>query len=111
ERGDNGFHFPVESYLDHQGNKFADAFDAEMFLLLSESCDLHRVNPAEIKVPTSLVLVDSDTLVPPWQMQELADALPDCRGFHEFSSDYGHDAFLKEQSVIGAIGRALDEVG
>lgn len=111
ERNAEGFHFPVESYLDHQGEKFAAAFDAQMFLTLSESCDLHLVSPQEITVPVTLVAVDSDTLVPLWQMRELASALPNCRALHEFESIYGHDAFLKEESVTAAIGRALDGEG
>lgn len=111
ERRSHGFHFPVESYLEHQGEKFAAAFDAEMFLMLSESCDLHLVSPSEITVPVSLVAVDSDTLVPPWQMRQLAAALPICRELYELESDFGHDAFLKEDSVTGAIGRALDSEG
>jgi len=106
-RDEDGFRFPVEDYLHHQGTRFADAFTADRFLCLSESCDLHRVAPAEILAPTTLIAVDSDTLVPPWQMKELAGALPNCRTLHEISSDYGHDAFLKEESVARAIGDAL----
>lgn len=111
ERTPEGYRFPVEAYLQHQGNKFADAFSATKFLVLSESCDLHRIDPAEVGVPTSLVAVDSDILVPTWQMRQLAEALPDCRGLHEVASDYGHDAFLIEESVVSVIGAALDRVG
>jgi cystathionine gamma-synthase len=99
--------FPVEGYLINRGDAFADHFDEHAFLQLSESLDLHDVEPAQITTPLTLVAVDSDTLVPPWQMRELAAGINTTHRFHEIRSTFGHDAFLKETDKITSI---LDEV-
>lgn len=107
EPADGPARYPVESYLEHCGDRFADRFTPERFLCLSESVDLHRVDPAEVRVPVTLVAVEGDTLVPPWQMRVLAEGLPDCRRLHTIVSRYGHDAFLKEASVAAIVGAAV----
>ena len=100
---DGGARFPVQDYLDHAGRRFAATFSAEAFLCLSESIDLHRVDPADVRVPTTLVSVSSDMLVPTWQMEELRDTLGVRPDFHVVDSIYGHDAFLKEVAALPAI--------
>lgn len=99
------FQFPVESYLAHQGASFADRFPPWSFLCLSESIDLHRVDPASIPVPATLVAIDSDSLVPVWQMRALAAAMAGPVTSIEIRSVYGHDAFLKERDVMAGIIR------
>ena len=104
-----GARFPVEDYLDHAGRRFAETFSAESFLRLSESIDLHSVEPGAVQIPVTLVAVCGDTLVPVWQMEELRDGLRVDADWRVVESIYGHDAFLKEidaMSVIiqGAIG-------
>ena len=99
----DGARFPVQDYLDHNGRRFAESFSPASFLALSESIDLHRIDPAEVRTPTTLVAVSSDTLVPCWQMEELRDALPIEPAWHVVDSIYGHDAFLKEACVMSAI--------
>ena len=59
-------HFAVEKYLKVQGEKFVRRFDGRACAILSQSLDLHNVDPALVRVPTTVVSVDSDTLVPPW---------------------------------------------
>lgn len=92
--------FPVESYLDHMGSRYADVTPPERFLALSESVDRHKVEPEDIRTPATLIAVDSDTLVPPWQMRELADRMSGPSYLIEISSLYGHDAFLKEKDLL-----------
>lgn len=99
--------FPVETYLRHKGRRFAEGFTAAQYLRLSESLDLHRVDPARIHVPVTLVSVQEDTLVPPWQMEELAAGLRDPGELVRIRSRYGHDAFLKETASIGPVLRAV----
>ena len=41
-----GFRFPVESYLLARGESYAARYQPESFVCLSESIDLHRVDPA-----------------------------------------------------------------
>jgi homoserine O-acetyltransferase len=97
--------FPVEGYLDHHGRTFALTFPAEGFLRLSESIDLHRVDPATVRVPVTLVAVDTDTLVPLEQMRALREALPGPAELIELHSIYGHDAFLKETAAFARVLR------
>jgi homoserine O-acetyltransferase len=104
----DGYAFPVERYLDHGARKFAERWTPERYLTLSESLDLHKVDPARVRVPVSLLGVAEDTLVPIWQLQELRQRLgAQCR-LEELSSIYGHDAFLKEPEAVGDfVRRAL----
>ncbi|HET7274703.1 MAG TPA: homoserine O-succinyltransferase [Longimicrobiaceae bacterium] len=103
--------FPVEDYLDYQGRKFADRFSSERFLCLSESLDLHRVDPATITTPVTLVAIEEDAVVPAWQVRELYCLLGAGHGLIEIHSQYGHDAFLKETQAISSIlNRTLEKV-
>ena len=100
---EGGVRFPVEAYLDAQGARFAAVFPEDKYLALSESLDLHTVDPARITTGTTLIAVDRDTLVPPRQMRELFAWLRGPGRFIELSSRFGHDAFLKEVEAIGEI--------
>ena len=99
----DGARFPVEAYLDHSGRRFAESFSPESFLCLSESIDLHWIDPAAVRAPVTLVAVAGDTLVPPWQMEALRDELRVETAWHLVESMYGHDAFLKEVGAMSAI--------
>ncbi len=94
--------FPVEQYIFARGNDFADKHSAEAILCLSESIDLHRVDAARIFVPTTIVAVREDQLVPLADLRFLAARLPAAK-LHEISSIYGHDAFLKESDQLRGI--------
>lgn len=96
--------FPVEGYLEARGEAFAGSFHAQAFLGLSRSIDLHRVAPQRVTVPTHVVAVTRDQLVPIDHLRQLAGALP--QGIlHEIDSLYGHDAFLKETHQISDVLR------
>ncbi len=99
------YRFPVESYLEEQGRRFAARFDPHHFLVLAQSLDLHRVDPVEIRVPTTLLAVEEDTLVPLWQMRELAERIGDRCELVAIRSRCGHDAFLVEVEAVGEILR------
>ncbi len=104
--------FPVESYLEARGADFAEKFTPRDFLSLSESIDLHAVNPAEVLTQTTLVSFDTDTLVPPWLVEELTDSLRGPARHIALTSVFGHDAFLKEvDAVSGVICEALGGTG
>lgn len=105
--------FPVESYLEARGLDFASRFRPGRFLRLSESIDLHHVDPAGIGCPTTAVSFNTDALVPPWLVDELAsEAGGSCRHVR-LRSIYGHDAFLKQDeglaSVLRGIGTGREE--
>ena len=95
ERGTTGFQFPVEDYLYARGDAYAQSYIPEAFVCLSESIDLHTVEPARITIPVTLVAVREDQLVPIAHMQTLRSRLRHAE-LVELSSIYGHDAFLKE---------------
>lgn len=101
-RVDGRFEFPVERYLFARGRDYAQRYQPESFLCLSESIDLHRVDASRITVPTSAVAVREDQLVPIEDMRALAARLPNGR-LHEISSPHGHDAFLKEAGQLRPI--------
>lgn len=94
---------PVEAYLEARGRDFANRFSPGQFLALSESLDSHRVDPARINVPATIIAVAQDQLVPPADMRALATALGGPASYHEISSIFGHDAFLKEVLALTPI--------
>ena len=98
--------FPVEEYLFARGREYAARYNPESFVCLSESIDLHSVDATRINVPTDVVAVREDQLVPLADMRALAARLPNAH-FHELSSLHGHDAFLKEAEQLKPIFVAL----
>jgi len=102
------FVFPVERYLMARGSDFAARHRPESFLCLSESIDLHRVDAERIFVPTLALAVREDQLVPVADVRGMVARLGAGR-YHEISSIYGHDAFLKEsQQLRGVFAAALE---
>jgi homoserine O-acetyltransferase len=99
--------FHVERYLRHAGERFTERMSPARFLALSLSADLHRVTPEQVRVPTTLIAAQGDTLVPPAQMRELAARLPHLLAFHTLRSRRGHDAFLTE---TGRLNRLLTTI-
>ncbi|MBD8881337.1 homoserine O-succinyltransferase [Rhodanobacter sp. 7MK24] len=99
------FHFPVEDYLEHQGRRFVERFDADRFLALSESIDLHDVKPEQVPLPTTLIGFPSDRLVPLADLCELQRRLRGPATLEVVESPYGHDAFLKEPEQLAPLLR------
>lgn len=102
---DGRFHFPVEAYLEHQGRRFAERFDAARFLALSESIDLHDVAPERVSAPAALIGFASDRLVPLSDLCELQRRLPGGATLEVIDSPYGHDGFLKEADRLAPLLR------
>lgn len=95
-------HASSESYLDHMGERHGARMSAVAYRRLSESIDLHRIEPEKIGVPSTFVAVLSDQIVPASDIEALASAVPYGR-FVSIPSLYGHDAFLKEAEPIATI--------
>jgi homoserine O-acetyltransferase/O-succinyltransferase len=95
--------FEVERYLAHRGADFAARFRPEYFLALSLSSDLHRIDPAAVHVPATLVAAEGDTLVPDEQMRTLAKRLAVPGRLVHVPTIYGHDAFLKEPTKFARV--------
>lgn len=92
--------FDICDYLGSRGDVFAANMDARRFLALSESIDLHRIEPEAISTPTLLMTAISDQLAPLPDMRELRDRLGGWSELYTFTSLYGHDAFLKEYDAM-----------
>ena len=93
----------AEDYLDAAGARFVERFDATAWLRLSESIDLHRVDPSQIGVPTTVVAVEGDRLVPMADAVALIEGLGTRGRLRVLRSPYGHDAFLKEIDRVDAL--------
>ncbi len=107
EPGKTPARFPVEEYLEARGEAFVQSFDTDRYLALSESIDLHSTRPGSLPDDALLVSFDTDVLVPPWLVDELAARQGRCPARHVVvPSLYGHDAFLKEVEQVSALVRA-----
>ena len=92
----------AEPYLDHQGDRHCRRMSAAAYRRLSESIDLHCIEPGNIAVPATFVAVESDALVPIADIARAATGAPLGR-LVTIASRFGHDAFLKEDAAIAAI--------
>jgi homoserine O-acetyltransferase len=101
----------AEDWLADHGAAYANRTPATAFLRLSESIDLHRVDPRDVRVPTTLIAFEEDRLVPADDVRALAAGIDAPVRLRILRSTYGHDAFLKEPVAIAACLRdALEEV-
>jgi len=105
-----GGRFAVQSYLEHHGDKLARRFDANSYLVLTESMLSHDLGRdrggvegalSQITARTLVVAVDSDRLFPPAQSARLARWIPQAESLRIVTSDVGHDGFLVEADQIG----------
>lgn len=100
--------FSVESYLHYQGEKLADRFDANSYLLLLKAMDTHDIGRGRGGVSEAVKGYDAnilsfgfthDLLYPPHSMerfiQEIATTHPRTE-FQIIETWFGHDGFLTE---------------
>jgi homoserine O-acetyltransferase len=104
-----GGRFDIAGYLDHQGERFIDRFDANAYLAILRTMDTwdpwHGYASAaeafsRIRARISFVGISSDWLFPPEQVRAFAEAIREVgvqADYREMTSDHGHDAFLAEQ--------------
>jgi homoserine O-acetyltransferase len=103
--------FAIASYLDYQGQKLVERFDANTYIILSRAMDSHDVTRQgqtyesvlqSIHQPTLIVTIDSDILYPSVEQQELATLIPNSE-LAWLESPHGHDAFLMDMEALNAI--------
>ena len=97
----------IEEYLRTRGEQFAASWTSERYNALSLSLDLHCVRPEDVTVPTTVIAVSGDRLVPVTQSRELARRLGGASQLIELDSPFGHDAFLGDSSRIAPF---IDEI-
>jgi len=94
---------PAENYLEACGNKYAAITNTTAFLRLSESIDLHQVNPVDIQSATTLVAIEEDRLVPIETLARLEQKSGARCRLKRIRSVFGHDAFLVESAQIAEV--------
>lgn len=103
--------YQVESYLNYQGKKLVERFDAVSYVRLTEAMDSHDIARnrssykqvlGNIDIPVMVVGIDTDLLYPIQEQKELADLLSNGR-YRLIQSEHGHDAFLIEFEQLNNI--------
>ncbi len=110
--------FAIDSYLDHHAEKLARRFDANSYIVLSDSISTFDIGRnrggvaaalSKITAPIIVAGIDTDRLYPLRQQADLAAALPIKHELHVINSPFGHDGFLIEtDQVAPAVIRVLD---
>lgn len=107
-----GGRFAVQSYLDHHASKLARRFDANSYVVLTESMLTHDLGRDRGGVTTALqsvrsrvlvVGVDTDRLFLPAESERIARWVPGAEPARLLRSAYGHDGFLIEFDQLGPI--------
>jgi homoserine O-acetyltransferase len=116
--------FQIESYLRYQGDKFAEYFDANTYLLITRALDYfdpartyggdlsHALAGATCKF--LLVSFTTDWRFSPKRSREIVKALLDNKrtvSYAEIDAPHGHDAFLLDDArYMGVISSYFDSV-
>ena len=104
-----GGRYAVQSYLEYQGGKLAQRFDAGTYVALTDALSTHDVGRDRggvaaalntVTVPVIVGGITSDRLYPLRLQQELADLIPTCTGLNVVDSSFGHDGFLVETEAV-----------
>jgi len=110
--GLTGGRFDIAGYLDLQGQRFIERFDANAYLAIMRAMDTWDPlrgcsSPAEafgpIRADLSFVGISSDWLFPAEAVRALAEAVRAAgvrADYREMDSAHGHDAFLAEQADL-----------
>lgn len=106
---DYGVEFEIESYLRYQGDKFADLFDANSYLLMTKALDYFdpagaydgNLSAAFQNITADFLVLSftSDWRFSPERSRGIVKALLDNEinvSYAEITSSHGHDSFLME---------------
>lgn len=101
--------FKAASYINYQGDKLVNRFNAYCYWLLTKTMDSHNIARgrgmridqvlATITQRTLLIGVTNDILCPVEEQQYMVKHIPRSTLF-EIESDYGHDGFMVETEKI-----------
>ena len=111
--------FQIESYLRHQGDKFAEYFDANTYLLITRALDYFdparahggNLSQALRRACAKFLLVSftTDWRFSPARSREIVKALLDNKrdvSYAEIDAPHGHDAFLLDDARYLRVVRA-----
>jgi homoserine O-acetyltransferase len=119
-----GIDFEIESYLRYQGDKFAEYFDANTYLLITKALDYFdpaaafggdlTVAMAGTRARFLLVSFSTDWRFAPARSREIVQALVNNRRhvtYAEIDAPHGHDAFLLDDArYMATIGAYYNQV-
>jgi homoserine O-acetyltransferase len=94
----------MQTYLEHQGEKLLERFDANSYLWISRALDRFDVTTTELEAITVPILgigISSDVLYLPGEVREITDTVQNGE-YRELESPHGHDAFLLETRKLTA---------
>ena len=107
-----GGRFDIAGYLDHQGARFIDRFDANSYLAILRTMDTWDplrgyASPQEafgrIRARLKFIGISTDWLFPAEDVRRFAETLRAAGAdaeYREMISAHGHDAFLAEQAEL-----------
>ena len=114
--------FQIESYLRYQGDKFADYFDANTYLLITRALDYFdparkfggSLTQALARARSKFLLISfvTDWRFAPSRSRELVKALLDNQrdvSYAEIDAPHGHDAFLLDDERYHSVVRSYFE--
>ncbi len=117
-----GVEFEIESYLRHQGDKFAEYFDANTYLRITKALDYFdpaadhggdlTAALAQARAAFLVVSFTSDWRFSPERSRQIVRALVDNRlrvSYGEIDAPHGHDAFLMDDPRYHGLVRAYLE--
>ncbi len=96
--------YSIEGYLDYQGEKFINRFDANTYIYITQALDNHDLLKGRgssedvlnsIRAKTLSIGIDSDVLYPTEEQKLIADKVSNGK-YAEIQSQHGHDSFLIE---------------
>jgi homoserine O-acetyltransferase len=103
--------YKADSYIQYQGSKLADRFNAYSYWLLTRALDTHHIARGRggnvdavlqsMEQPTLIIGISSDILCPLNEQEHMAAQMPNAT-LIEIDSIYGHDGFLVEVEKISA---------
>ncbi|MFK8052010.1 MAG: homoserine O-acetyltransferase [Woeseiaceae bacterium] len=105
--------FSASSYLNYQGKKLVERFDAASYFRLTQAMDSHDVGRERegtvnalnaIRCPALVVSVSSDILYPPVEQEFLAEHIPAAKLAY-LNSDHGHDGILIDLAPLSDLIR------
>jgi len=101
--------YKASSYIEYQGGKLVQRFNAKSYWLLTKSMDSHHIGRGrggntelilkDIIQKTLLIGINSDILCPIAEQQFLNRHLPNVN-LIVIDSNYGHDGFMVETTII-----------
>ena len=104
--------FKASSYIEYQGDKLVQRFNAQSYWLLTKAMDSHNIARGRasrteevlktIQARSLIIGITSDILCPVEEQRFLAQNMP-ASAYYEIDSLYGHDGFLIEFERIGKI--------